>query len=218
MRWAAEICAALSNRTMRSHCGLVQATIIISGLLLCGCTTRDHNLVEPVSGTRLTATNGVSIFAPSGWWLVHIATRRTIRLTADGLDIDEITLRTLHPGDLFYGSHEGPPGHAENETALTVHAAMSAEDIRDLQCEKLRRQGAQQARCDAPVPGTFGKDPGFRFDYSYSDANGLIRRGRIRGALRDGGLDLLLYEAPAQHYFALHEPEAERVAASLRTP
>lgn len=191
--------------------------VFLTMVIFSGCSLRDHSVVEQIPDTRLTATNGVSFLAPADWWLVHTANHRTIRLTADGLDIDEITFQTLYPGDMYYGSHEGPP-KVDEENALVFHTYMNAEDICAMQIEKLRREGARQANCSTPTTLAFGKNDGFRFDYSFTDENGLRRRGRATGALRGGGLDLLIYEAPVSYYFKRHEAEAEMTARSLRTP
>lgn len=56
---------------------------------------------------------------------------------------------------------------------------------------------------DSMAPATFAGNPGFRFIYSYTVQNEEVKRnGEATGAIIDGKLWMITYEAPAIHYFA----------------
>ncbi|MDJ0608822.1 MAG: hypothetical protein QNJ67_07575 [Kiloniellales bacterium] len=80
--------------------------------------------------------------------------------------------------------------------------------------------GAYVAGADVEIsnfrPTAFGASEGFRFDFSFV-SNGLPRRGRAIGAIRDGELDLILFHAPAEHFFDLRAAEIERIFLSVNT-
>jgi hypothetical protein len=65
-------------------------------------------------------------------------------------------------------------------------------------------------------PMAFGSNDGFRFEISYVQ-DGLPYRGMAAGAIRGERLDLILFTAPAEHYFDLYSPEIENIIGSVRT-
>jgi hypothetical protein len=65
-------------------------------------------------------------------------------------------------------------------------------------------------------PIDFGSNDGFRFEISYVQ-DGLPYRGIAAGAIRGDRLDLLLFTAPAEHYFDLYAPEIENIISSVIT-
>jgi len=66
-------------------------------------------------------------------------------------------------------------------------------------------------------PVAFGTRDGFRFQIRYV-RKGLPIRGTAAGAVYGGRLDLLLFTAPAEHYFELRAAEINRIIASGKTP
>ncbi len=66
-------------------------------------------------------------------------------------------------------------------------------------------------------PIAFGSRDGFRFQIRYV-RKGLPMRGTAAGAVYDGRLDLMLFTAPADHYFDLRAAEIDRIIASVKTP
>ncbi len=65
-------------------------------------------------------------------------------------------------------------------------------------------------------PVAFGSNDGFRFEIRYVQ-NGLTYRGTVAGAIRDDQLDLMLFTAPAEHYFDHYAPEIESIFLSVKT-
>jgi len=66
-------------------------------------------------------------------------------------------------------------------------------------------------------PVAFGARDGFRFEIRYVRRR-LPIRGTVAGAIHKGTPDLILFTAPAEHYFDLRAAEVERIIASIRTP
>lgn len=66
-------------------------------------------------------------------------------------------------------------------------------------------------------PVAFGSRDGFRFQIRFV-RKGLPIRGIVAGAIHDGRLDLLLFSAPAEHYFDLRAAEIDRIIASVKAP
>jgi len=66
-------------------------------------------------------------------------------------------------------------------------------------------------------PFAFGSRDGFRFEIRYV-RRGLPIRGTVAGAIHKGTLDLILFTAPAEHYFDLRAAEVDRIIKSVRTP
>jgi hypothetical protein len=58
--------------------------------------------------------------------------------------------------------------------------------------------------------------PGFQFDFEHLDSDELWRKGRAVGAVIDGRLYLLLYDATRSHYYASALPDFEAIASSAR--
>lgn len=58
--------------------------------------------------------------------------------------------------------------------------------------------------------------PGFQFDFEHLDGDELWRKGRAVGAVIDGRLYLLLYDATRSHYYASALPDFEAIASSAR--
>lgn len=63
-------------------------------------------------------------------------------------------------------------------------------------------------------PAPFGNKPGFRFDYGYVSALDVPMKGLAAGAIIDGRLYLILYEAAETHYFEAGLPEVEALIRS----
>lgn len=72
---------------------------------------------------------------------------------------------------------------------------------------------------DSIEPATFAGQPGFRFAYSFTVQNEEVKRlGEARGAVIDGKLYLITFEAPAIHYFDRSVGAFRVVADSASVP
>lgn len=80
------------------------------------------------------------------------------------------------------------------------------------------RGGAIDFRTTSLQPRTFLGTNGFQFDFEHLDSDELWRRGRAVGAVVNGRLYLILFDATRSHYFgsAVGDFEAMVVSARLR--
>ncbi|MEO5494455.1 MAG: hypothetical protein ABIR08_10565 [Sphingomonas sp.] len=81
-------------------------------------------------------------------------------------------------------------------------ASMHATEVAEMY-ERTSRitQSANDFVIDTVTPVKFADRKGFRFSYHYTDGQTLTRKGLAAGAIVDGKLYLITYEAPAIQYF-----------------
>jgi hypothetical protein len=65
-------------------------------------------------------------------------------------------------------------------------------------------------------PRQFLGFPGFQLDYEHLDTDELWRKGRVVGAVIDGRLYLILFDAARTHYYDNGLPDFEAITASAR--
>lgn len=66
------------------------------------------------------------------------------------------------------------------------------------------------------VPRSFLGAPGFQYDFEHLDGDELWRKGRAVGAVIDGRLYMILFDAARSHYYAAALPDFEAIVASAR--
>jgi hypothetical protein len=95
-------------------------------------------------------------------------------------------------------------------------AAMSPHEIVELY-EAFTTEDASSFSVTRLAPAAFLGSEGFRFEFDLTRRlDQLALRGVGYGAVVDGRLYLVIYSAPAMHYFARHLPAAEAAVASAR--
>ncbi len=78
------------------------------------------------------------------------------------------------------------------------------------------RGGAVDFRTLSLQPRRFLGTNGFQFDFEHLDTDELWRRGRAVGAIIDGELYLILFDAARSHYFGSAIGDFEAIVASAR--
>ena len=78
------------------------------------------------------------------------------------------------------------------------------------------RGGAIEFKTLNLQPRQFLGYPGFQFDFEHLDGDELWRKGRAVGAVVDGRLYLMLYDATRAHYYANALPDFEAMANNAR--
>lgn len=66
------------------------------------------------------------------------------------------------------------------------------------------------------TPRTFMGYPGFQHDFEHLDGDELWRKGRAVGAVIDGRLYMILFDAARSHYYASALPDFEAIVASAQ--
>ena len=78
------------------------------------------------------------------------------------------------------------------------------------------RGGAVDFTTTSLTPRPFLGANGFQLDYEHLDSDEVRRKGRAVGAIIDGKLYLILYDAARSHYFNASLPDFEAIVASAR--
>ncbi len=78
------------------------------------------------------------------------------------------------------------------------------------------RGGAVDFKTTALAPRPFLGANGFQYDYEHLDSDEVRRRGRAVGAVIDGRLYLILFDAARSHYYNALIPDFEAIVNSAR--
>ena len=78
------------------------------------------------------------------------------------------------------------------------------------------RGGAVEYKTTALVPRPFLGVSGFQYDYEHLDSDEVRRKGRAVGAVVDGKLYLILFDAARSHYYGALLPDFEAIVQSAR--
>ena len=78
------------------------------------------------------------------------------------------------------------------------------------------RGGAVDFKTTALAPRPFLGANGFQYDYEHLDSDEIRRRGRAVGAVIDGRLYLILFDAARSHYYNALIPDFEAIVNSAR--
>jgi len=78
------------------------------------------------------------------------------------------------------------------------------------------RGGAIEFTTTALAPRPFLGVNGFQYDYQHLDSDEVRRQGRAVGAVVDGRLYLILFDAARSHYYSALLPDFEAIVASAR--
>lgn len=189
--------------------------LIAAALSLAGCLG-SYALVPPqtsvaVADSPLRVTPGLAwnrAPAPAG------PGKSAELWTRDGALLNELT---------FYGGiADGKPLFREvdkRERPLPrFRSTMLPQEIVELVESSYRVASGSPAFTVARLePMIFAGRPGFRFDYEFVlQGDEVKRKGRATGAVIDGRLYLMTFEAPAIHYFGRDIAEYERIVASAK--
>lgn len=78
------------------------------------------------------------------------------------------------------------------------------------------RGGAVEFTTTALAPRLFLGANGFQYDYEHLDSDEVRRKGRAVGAVVNGKLYLILFDAARSHYYSALLPDFEAIVASAR--
>ena len=99
-------------------------------------------------------------------------------------------------------------------------AGMRPEEIRDVVVAAMTDQKMVNITTSNLRPQTFGAASGgvegLRFDFTMASADGLIYKGSVAAAERNGKLDLLLWKAPAEYYYDRDAAAVSRMLDGMR--
>ena len=187
-------------------------TLVLAALLafVAGCAAGG-------AGGRLQTAGDAAVFdlglETTLDWARMKAPRRE-QWTIDGAPLNQLTIISrIKPGEhVFLGARErrGRPD------GPWFRAGMRPDDVRDIIVDGLREAGWANVRATGLRPAGFGPVAGLRFDLDLDNPGGLVYRGLATAAERDGRLTVLVWIAPAEHYYGRDVDAVSRMFDSLR--
>ena len=133
--------------------------------------------------------------------------------TLNGPYLDDLTFVTGLPDNKYIIHTE----RHDSQQVPRFHSDMTAPEIQALLESAYRvRGGAVEFKTLSLQPRQLMGYPGFQMDYEHLDGDELWRKGRAVGAVIDGRLYLMLYDATRSHYYGNALPDFEAMANSAR--
>jgi hypothetical protein len=158
----------------------------------------DHYTVEPqIAWSRLVRGN-------SEIWTVDGALLQQLRF-----------IKGIEDGDKLFPSPALADGRRDRRKP-PFRGDMTPPEIREFFETSLSQAGAIDVRSKNLRPAAFGALAGFHFEFAFSFADGLPRRGLAAGAVKDKALHLIVYFAPEMYYFGRDRPRVDAIIRSIR--
>lgn len=179
-------------------------------LLLAGCVT--YQQVErgtsKVGGLTVTTQSANWNKVPSG----H-APGRLPSWTVDGVALNSLSFVT--------GVKDGKPLVEADEKAKypLFHADMLPNDIAELVQSTVAKLFAANITSEGELkPLQIGGQPGFALEFEFVAADEVQRRAFVGGTVKNGELQLVIYQAARMHYFAKDLPQARDLIVTAKLP
>lgn len=180
------------------------AACLLAVSLLAGCVA--YTAVEPAKKREI---GGVFRVEPATSWSA-LKSGNSEHWTINGLSLEAISFVT----NVADGKPVSPD--IQGEKAPTFRAGMNATEVVDLYEAYLAERGYSQVEVRGLRPYAISGAEAFRFEFSAFNTNGLAKRAIVIGLIDpDKGLNLVIYEAAAEHYYEASLAAAEKVLASL---
>ncbi|HEU0152784.1 MAG TPA: hypothetical protein VFQ84_05495 [Arenimonas sp.] len=134
--------------------------------------------------------------------------------TIDGAPLNQLMIISrIKPGEHVF---LGAKARRSRPDGPWFRAGMRPDEVRDIVLDGLRGGGWANVRGSDLRPATWGPTPGLRFDLALDNPGGLQYRGLATAAEHDGRLTLLVWIAPAEHYYGRDAEAVSRLFDSLR--
>lgn len=174
-------------------------------------------LVAGCGGNRLQKAGGAAVFdlqleTQLDW--ARIRAPRQEQWTIDGAPLNQLMiLSRIKPREhVFLRAKE----RSWRPDGPWFRAGMRPDEVRDIVLDGLRGAGWANVEGRDLRPVRWGATPGLRFELALDNPNGLVYRGLVTAAERDGRLTLLVWIAPAEHYYGRDAEAVGRMFDSLR--
>ena len=194
------------------------ASLALSGCAAVGEST-DLGVYQLVRTRPTNVGNGsLQVVPPRPWnrqrrFFFFDSIRWVEDWTLNGPYLDGITFVSGLPG----GEYLVRQRRTEERQVPKFRADMTAPEIAAMLESAFRvRGGATDFRTLSLQPRQFLGYPGFQFDFEHLDSDELWRKGRAVGAVVNGRLYLMLYDAARSHYYANALPDFETMAGNAR--
>ena len=192
-------------------------------LPLAACSTlgegTDIGLYTLVRSKPTNVGNGsVTVVPPRPWnkqrrFFFFDSVRWVEDWTLNGPYLDGITFVTALPS----GQYLIRQRKSDERQVPKFRSDMTAPEVAAMLETAFRvRGGAVDFKTLGLQPRQFLGYPGFQFDFEHLDNDELWRKGRAVGAVVDGRLYLILFDATRSHYYGNALPEFEAMANNAR--
>lgn len=199
---------------------LIAAALVLP---LAACSTMgagdiDRGVYQLVRVKTVNVGNGsVAVTPPRPWnkqrRLFFDSHRWVEDWTLNGPLLDSMMFVTALPS----GEYLVRQRRSEERQVPKFRSDMTAPEIASMLETAYRvRGGAVDFRTLGLQPRQFLGYPGFQFDYEHLDTDEVWRRGRTVGAVINGRLYLVLYDAARSHYYANALPDFEAIVTNAR--
>ena len=186
------------------------AALALAILLLAACASGG-------AGGRLQAAGDARVFdlaldTDLDW--ARLKAPRQEQWTIDGAPLNQLMIISgIRPGEHVF---LGAKARRSRPDGPWFRTGMRPDEVRDVVLDGLRGGGWANVRGSALRPANWGPSPGLRFDLALDNPGGLKYRGLATAAERDGRLTLLVWIAPAEHYYERDAEAVSRLFDSLR--
>ena len=199
------------------------AGVLIAALSLPACSTLGgdgfgFSDYAAVNARRVSVGNGKMTVVPPRPWNRHrpqlFADVAAVEdWTQNGPLLDDVTFIT----GLRSGRYMVRQRRTADEQVPKFRADMTPPEIAAMLESLYRvRGGAVDFRTLSIRPREFLGTSGFQFDYEHLDEDELWRKGQVVGAVIDGELYLVMFDAARSHYYEAGLPDFEAIVASAR--
>lgn len=192
-----------------THPALRRLTIILLALMLAACASHGGRLQHAgeVALFDLTITTDLD-------WARYRAPRQEL-WTIDGPLLNQLRIISgIKPGEHVFLRGKQRKSRPDGPW---FRPSMRPDEVRDLVRDALRLEGWSQVSAHSLRPAQMGPHAGLRFGLDLISASGLRYQGQAIAAERDGKLTLLLWLAPAEHYYPRDVEAVERLFDTLQT-
>jgi hypothetical protein len=186
------------------------ASLALAVLLLAACATGG-------AGGRLQEAGNARVFdlaldTELDW--ARLKAPRQEQWTIDGAPLNQLmVISKVRDGEhVFLGAKE----RRSRPDGPWFRSGMRPDEVRDVVLDGLRGGGWANVRGSGLRPANWGGVPGLRFDLALDNPGGLMYRGMATAAEREGRLTLLVWIAPAEHYYDRDAEAVSRLFDSLR--
>jgi hypothetical protein len=93
---------------------------------------------------------------------------------------------------------------------------MRPEEVRDIIVAAMQGQNLVNITTSHLRPQKYGSVDGLRFDFAMANSDGLIYKGTVAAAEKDGKLTVLLWKAPAEYYYGRDVAAVTKMLDTLR--
>lgn len=189
---------------------IMRTAAVLSVLLLAGCASIVLAPAGPLAvGKDQQVTLGRNWSDISA--VVYPRVKKVKLLTIDGPLLNRLYITEgLMVGDKVVGSV------SKERPTPVVRSGMSATERMEFVADSVAAMDYQRVQTARPRPAKIGEAAGVRFDLTAQTKEGLDIQGTSVVVEHGGKLYLILYLAPAEHYFDATLPEVEQVMASAR--